>query len=442
MAPTEFKPFRGWRYDPAVAGDMSSLAAPPYDVISQADMTMLLQASDHNVIRLELPAATGAADPYRAAAETWGQWTGSGVLKRDESPRFYLVRRAFRHDGRTLRRFELTGLVRLAPWSDGDVLPHEHTHEGPKRDRLSLMQAVRANVSPILSLYSDDQDVVLRMLERIAVRTPDLSFAIAGGDEYEMWLVTHAVEVEALCGGISGPLYIADGHHRYETAMAYQEQESDARGEGNRPADYMMTSLTALDDPGLISLPYHRLMRGLSEEARGRLERQVNTYFALEEISIEGRAPSDFAELFDAASDSPKERPMMAMIEQPGDVLKLMRPASPGIFEGLLSGASEAWGRLAPCVFTDVLLAPALGVGQQEAESRGWVTYPRDAAEAVSGVRSGEYEAAFLLQAVSMTDMTEAARAGERLPPKSTYFFPKLATGIVINSLAEDAEAE
>ena len=322
------------------------------------------------------------------------------------------------------------------------MLPHEHTHEAAKRDRLSLINAVRANTSPVMLLYGDNQRAVRQLLEKIAARTPDLAFAIAGGDEYEMWLVTDAVEVEALRGGIGGPLYIADGHHRYETAMAYQEQQAEALGGDNRPANYIMTSLTALDDPGLISLPYHRLMRGLSEEARGRLERQVNTYFALEEISIEGRAPLDVAELFDGASDSPGERPMMAMIEQPGDVLKLMRPAGQGIFEGLLSGESEAWGRLAPCVFNDVLLAPALGVGQQEAESRGWVTYPRDAAEAVSGVRSGEYEAAFLLQAVSMADMTEAARAGERLPPKSTYFFPKLATGIVINSLAEDAEAE
>ncbi len=442
MAPTEFRPFRGWRFDPARSGDMGVLAAPPYDVISQADMTNLIEASDHNVIRLELPAATGAADPYRAAEETWREWTGSGILKRDESPRFYLVRHTFRHGDRAVSRLELVGLVRLTPWADGDVLPHEHTHEAAKRDRLSLMNVVRANISPVMLLYADHQGTARLALETIAARTPDLSFAIAGGDEYEVWLVTDAAEVEALRNGIGGPLYIADGHHRYETAMAYQEQESDARGEGNRPADYIMTSLTALDDPGLISLPYHRLMRDLSEEARGRLDRQVNTYFALEEISIEGRAPADVADLFDAASDSPDGRPMMAMIGQPGDVLKLMRPASSGIFEGLLSGDSEAWGRLAPCVFTDVLLAPALGVGQQEAESRGWVTYPRDTAEAVSGVRSGEYEAAFLLQAVSMTDMTEAARAGERLPPKSTYFFPKLATGIVINSVAEDTEAE
>ena len=440
MAPAEFRPFRGWRYDSANAGDLSELAAPPYDVISEADMTRLLQASDHNVIRLELPAATGAADPYRAASETWKLWTALGVLKRDESPRLYLVRHAFSHGDVTYSRFELVGLVRLAPWESGDVLPHEHTHEAAKRDRLSLMNALRANVSPIMSLYADDQGTVRRTLETIAARTPDMAFATPGGDEYEVWLVTDASDVEALRTAIGGPLYIADGHHRYETALTYQQQESQAKGNGS--ANYIMASLTALDDPGLISLPYHRLMRGLSEEARGRLERQVNTYFAVEEISIEGRPPEDVAGLFGAVPDSPDGQPIMAMIERPGDTLKLMRPVSPGIFEGLLSGESEAWGRLAPCVFTDVLLSPALGVGQQEAESRGLVTYPRNTAEAVAGVRSGEYESAFLLQPVSMADMTEAARAGERLPPKSTYFFPKLATGIVINSLAESVEAE
>ena len=431
-----FHPFRGWRYDSARAGDLSALAAPPYDVISPADMTRLLEASPHNVIRLELPSAVAPDDPYGSAANTWSEWTSAGVLQRDESPLFYLVRHSFGHGGERVSRFELLGAVRLAEWEQGSVLPHEHTHEAAKEDRLKLMNAVHANISPIMALYEDVEGTIRRLLRAITVRSADTSFTDLAGDEYEVWHVSDPGEIGALRLGIGGPLYVADGHHRYETALSYWDEQGVETDGPEHAAGYIMAALTSIDDPGLISLPYHRLLRGLPDNARARLRRQVETYFTSEEIDIAGLSSFEAAERFASAMGKTDDRPMMALIEPPGNVLTLLRPIEPGIFEGLLTGQTEAWGRLAPCVFLDVLLTHGVGANQQEAESRGWLSYPRDAAEAIEAVRSGEHDAGLLLQAVGMADMTEAAGAGERLPPKSTFFFPKVATGIVMNSLA------
>ncbi|MCY4575489.1 MAG: DUF1015 domain-containing protein [Chloroflexi bacterium] len=435
MAEALFRPIRGWRYDPTRAGALDALAAPPYDVIAQSDVERLLESSPHNVIRLELPSAVDANDPYGSASRAWNEWTSNGFLQRDETAHFYLVRHTFTLDGVRTGRFEIMGAVRLAQWEQGAVLPHEHTHEAAKQDRLMLMNALHANVSPILALYEDDDGAIRILLRAISSRPPDASFTDLAGDDYEVWHVTDPGEVGAIRLGVSGPLFVADGHHRYETALTYLDQRGDETSDGENAIRYIMAALTSIEDPGLVSLPYHRLIQGLPDDARARLMRQVETYFKAEEIAIDGLSDAEAAERY-ASAIKAQDLPMMALIEPPGDVLKLLRPLEPGIFEGLLTGESEAWERLGPCVFLDVLLTHGVGANQHEAETRGWLSYPRDAAEAIGAVREGGCDAGFLLQAVSMTDMTEAAEAGERLPPKSTYFFPKVATGIVLNSLA------
>ncbi len=431
-----FRPFRGWRFSASHHANQGMIVAPPYDVIAPGDIGGLLDASPHNVIRLELPSAVDASNPYHTAARTWDEWTSKGVLERETSPRFYLVRHTFQLDGHKVSRLELIGAVRLAPWEDGSVLPHEQTHEAAKLDRLLLMNSVRANISPIMALYENTANEMRRLLMDIVSRPADASFTDLTGDEYDVWNVSEPRETRALTSGIRGPLYIADGHHRYETALTYRDDRRQEDGDGNLAAGYVMAALTATDDTGLISLPYHRLIRGLPDDAMVRLRRQIETYFQSEEIDIGGLSASESARRFTSAMNDAPNTSLMAVIESPGDTLKLLSPTEQGVFTGLLTGETEAWERLAPCVFLDILLLHGVGVDQQQAEDRGWLTYPRDAAEAIEAVRSGEYDAGLLLKAVGITDMTESAAAGERLPPKSTYFFPKVATGIVMNSLA------
>ncbi len=430
---TLFSPFHAWRYDTARAGGMDALVAPPYDVIAPADVQRLLAASPHNVVRLELPSAVDADSPYDFAARTWREWTSDGILKRDTDAQFYIIRHSFTHGGGRVSRIEVVGAVRLAEWEHGSVLPHEHTHDAAKRDRLMLMNALHANISPIIALYQDQDGTLQRLLTDIVTRPPASSLTDQAGDAYDVWHVSVAAEVEAIQQSVTGPLFIADGHHRYETALEYL---SGRNGNDVDSAGFIMTALTSIDDPGLLSLPYHRLLRDVPDDARARLARQVETYFTSENVSIAGLSDDAAARKAAEAMLDGADPPIMTLVEPPGDVLRLLRPMEPGIFEGLLSGESDAWSRLAPCVFLDVLLTHGVGADQQQAESRGWLSYPRDAAETIAAVRAGGGDAGFLLQAVSMADMTEAAAAGERLPPKSTYFFPKAATGIVLHSLA------
>ena len=412
------------------------MIAPPYDVISPQEQAALYDASPYNVVRLEYPEGAQTQALYETAASTLRSWRDEGVLQRDPTPSFYLIRHRFRHGDRTLQRYELMAALRLEPWSSGDVLPHELTSEDAKRDRLALMHACRANLSPIMALYHDADSAVARLLHTVAMASPSerIKDGSNGDADYGIWLINDTEQTTALQDALHGPVYIADGHHRYETALQYQEEAPALASPGVRAADYIMTSLTALEDPGLLSLPYHRLLRGLPEDARGRLERQSKVYFDTEEVAIEGLTPEEVGALFESRIGA-GDGPLMGLVHRGNDTLRLLRPRDPEIVSGLLSEHSEAWGRLSPCLFADVLLQPSLGVRQQEAEARGWLSYTRDTVEAVAAVRTGDFDMAFLLDGVPLPMMTTIAQAGERLPHKSTYFHPKLATGLVINPL-------
>ncbi|MDA1097053.1 MAG: DUF1015 domain-containing protein, partial [Chloroflexi bacterium] len=376
---------------------------------------------------------------YETAASTLREWVGSGVLRRDETPALYLVRHRFTQAGTRFERLELLAALRLQPWSDGAVLPHEHTREGPKQDRLELMRACKSNLSPIMGLYDDFRGIIAALLERvIRVGNPGTTATATDGDGYEVWAVDGADDVRAICDAVahSGPVYIADGHHRYETALVYRDEVLGNPGEthGNA-AQYVMTSLIALQDEGLLSLPYHRLLKGMSADQWSRFQRQADVYFNVESIDVTALDPVAIAEAF-AASALAGGGPLIGLFGAADQSsMRLLRPRSPETLDGLMLGRSAAWRSLSPCLFVDVLLQPSLGFGQQPAESAGYLGYPVNAAGAVSAVRSGDWDVAVLLDGVPLDRMTEVARDGERLPPKSTFFHPKLATGLVFNPL-------
>ena len=436
----EIRPFHGLRYDPSQVKDLGRVVAPPYDVISDDAQAALYEASPYNVVRLEYPQGP-QAERYETAAGTLRSWRDAGILQRDSAASLYLARHSFPFNGRIYQRYELTAAVRLEPWSDGAVLPHEHTAEKAKQDRLAMMQACRANLSPIMALYGDPDGRVARVLHAVA-GTPSLErFESIDGDGYELWAITDLEQITIVRAAIQESIYIADGHHRYETALLYREEAPALSSTEPRAADYIMTSLTALDDPGLLSLPYHRLLQGLSEEAKQRFQRQADVYFQSEEIDIGNQTSEEVAALFESRIDH-GAGPLIGLLERDSSSLRLLRLPDPELVTGLLSERVEAWARLSPCLFADVLLQPTLGVRQQEAEARGWLTYTRDTAEAVNSVRNNESDIVCLLDGVPLQTMTEIAHSGARLPHKSTYFHPKLATGLVVNPLDGTLEDE
>ena len=435
----EVRPFRGLRYEAGVVGDLGRVLAPPYDVIGPEREAALRESSPFNAVRIEYGANAGDdPDRYEVAARTLAEWRRSGALARDDDPAFYLVEHEFEYEGLRRTRVELTGLVRLEPWSTGSILPHELTRSGPKRDRLELIRACRTNLSPLMMLYSDRGGAVRHLLNGAAVAGAESAVAVgADGDRYRVGAIggpTAAAISVALAS--AGSLYVADGHHRYETALDYRSEASSS-GSGNG-IDYVLASLIALEDEGLLSLPYHRMLRGLSGEAAGRFGRQMDVYFESEPIDARSLTTGEVLSGFEERARS-REGPVIAVLERerPGS-MRVLRPRGGGALTGLLRGRSEAWASLSPCVFEDALLRPALGMGQLEAEGAGLLSYPGSAEEAVDRVRSGRDDYAVLLDGVPLDGMTKVSEQGERLPPKSTYFYPKLPTGLVFNTLEGD----
>ena len=286
----DFRPFRGIRYEPSAAGPLGALVCPPYDAISEAHERELLERSPHNMVRLELAERPEPlpSERYADAAKHFHQWLDQGVLRRDSEPGFYLVQQRFPYARGTAERYSLTGALRLETLGQG-VLPHEETAEAPKRDRLALMQACEANFSPIMALYQDDADLMETVRHRAMDRPPQAELATPDGQHFALWRITDDEPVRAVREALaSQPLFVADGHHRYETALTYRNQMEN-QGGGGTASRHVMVSLIDFDDPGLLVLPYHRVVGGMSPELYGALRERMRELLTIQPASVEVR---------------------------------------------------------------------------------------------------------------------------------------------------------
>ncbi len=360
----DLEPFRALRYEAAQAGPLDDLVAPPYDVIGPGERLLLRERSPYNVVHLTLP------DSPREAASSLRAWEASGVLAREERPAFWALRQAYvGPDGVARTRTGLAASLRVEPYEGGVVLPHERTHREPKADRLRLLRAVRTQLEPIFLLYDGEPPF------EVPGGEPELS---AGGAE--LWPLADDGIVEAFA---DRQLLIADGHHRYETALAFHEEE------GTPESAFTLVVLVSTEDPGLTILPTHRLFRSPPPEGplEGRRERISHPTQALRELSAlpPGRA---------------------AVVRYEG-----------GETELVLDGEEKL----------DVQLVDRLG--------HEGISYTAHAEEAVAAVDSGEAAVAFLLRPTRIEDVFAAARRGEVLPQKTTYFYPKLVSGLLFHPL-------
>jgi uncharacterized protein (DUF1015 family) len=435
----DVRPFRGLRYNPARVSDLGAALCPPFDVISGEEQARLYSASERNAVRLELTRtedAVAGEDRYAAAARWLTQWRKNEVVTRDERPGFYLVAHEFEQDGERLTRTELFGAVRLEPLDSGSIRPHEVTRAGHKEERLRLMQATEANISPIMLLYGDDGGVAQTLAEAAAAVEP-IEADPGSAERFRVWPIDEPSMVRRLQEALAGqPLYIADGHHRFETAINYRDlrsAEAATWGE-EQAANYVMAALISSSDPGLLCLPYHRLLKGLDDEALAAVRRRLDDDF------MEVRYNSTRAPAIQVAEEA------LASLRSPDVVFEVwgLEPRMRSSFrlrgsrplDSLTSaGHSAAWASLGPAVFRELVLKPALGMEEEEAERKGLFSFSTDATDAVHRVNTGECQLAFLPRPVPMTAFKEVSDRGERLPPKSTYFHPKLATGIVFNPL-------
>ena len=415
----EIRPFRGLRYNPAKVGDIGSAMCPPYDVISSEEQVALARKNPHNVIRVELAQDNNEA-AYASAGESLRQWRKEQVLREETAPAVYLARHEFMFEGKMRSRTEITAAVRLEEAEKGIILPHEATRSRARDDRLQLLRATRTNVSPVMLLY----DGAPMPEPSEAPTTADMG----GGERFVFWAVTDPARIQQVQEEFaSRRLYIADGHHRYETALNYRNALHAQRDDA---ASFVMAALISFSDPGLSVQGYHRIFSNLDAAALQRLRERVRQTCVAERVVVSGATPSMVAA---RASEAFAKGALFALWGLEPGCLTLLSLSGTATVDGIAAkGHSKAWAGLSNCMFREAILLPALGIQEEEAESKGLLSFSKDAGEAVQMVDAGEAQLAFLCKAVPFDAFKEVSERGERLPPKSTFFYPKLPTGLVM----------
>jgi uncharacterized protein (DUF1015 family) len=411
----DVQPLRALHYDLAAVGSLNDVAAPPYDVIDPEQRQRLADRSPYNVVRVDLP--EGRPDPYAEAAKIFERWQQEGAVVRDDEPALWTLTQDYTGpDGRALTRHGVFARVRVEDYGPGRIRPHERTHPGPKEDRLRLTRATRANLSPIFSLYSDPELHAWRALEPATHDEPFGEVTDADGTHNRLWRIADPDAIAAVQDAISdAELLIADGHHRYETARVYAEEVG---GEGEHR--YTLMFLCSMSDPGLTVLPTHRLLTGLDGK-REALREAIERDFEVRPV-----APDDLA----PGQGGPIE---FGYVEGAEHLRLALR--DPSTADRVLAGKPDAYRRLDTALLEALILKEALGMSEDDIARQDGVAYAKRAADAVAAVESGRADAAFLLRATPVEAVRAVAEAGESMPPKSTFFHPKVPTGLLFNPL-------
>src|SRR4051794_34124391 len=411
----DVQPLRALHYDLARVGGLEPVAAPPYDVIDAAQRAELIAQSPYNVVEIDLP--QDGSDPYGHAAAVLSSWTADGIVVRDAKPALWALAQDYTGpDGRPRTRHGIFARVRVEDYGAGRIRPHERTHPGPKEDRLRLTRATRANLSPIFSLYDDPHGAAWGAIAPHVESAAWGEVEEADGTVHRLWRVTDPTALHTVHDALEGvELLIADGHHRYETARVLAQEPGAPQG-----ADHVLMCLVALQDPGLTVFPTHRLVTHLDDAKRTALLQ------ALERDWI--------AEPTDDLEPAPSDKVRIGCYDGTARMLTLRDQA---IADAALPGKPEPYRRLDTAVLEALVLEGALGMTEDDISHLHGLDYARTAQDARAKVDAGEAGAAFFMAPTPVERVRDVAAAGENMPPKSTYFYPKVLTGMVFNPLED-----
>jgi uncharacterized protein (DUF1015 family) len=418
----QLEPLSALHYDLAKTGGLQPVVAPPYDVIDPQQRAELEARSPYNVVRIDLPQAPDGGDPYAHAAELFGRWQADGALVQDSEPAVWPLEQDYTGpDGTARTRQGFLARVRVEPYGPGRTRPHERTHPGPREDRLRLTRATKANLSPIFALFSDPQGAAARALAVTGEQEPWAQTTDDDGTVNRIWRVSDPAAIAAAQDALSGTeLLIADGHHRYETARVYAEEVG---GEGGHR--YVLMCLVALQDPGLTVFPTHRLVRGLRPDQHETLAIALRRDFDIEPLeTTDALTPAPGEEVKIGYIDAHFRRPFMLTLKEPA------------IADAALPEHAEPYRRLDTAVLEALILKGPLEMTDERIDHLDGLGYARGDAEALELVTSGQYDAAFFMAPTPVDRVQAVAASGESMPPKSTYFYPKVPTGLVFNRLS------
>jgi uncharacterized protein (DUF1015 family) len=430
----DVRPLRGIRYAPEVVPDLAEVVTPPFDVISEEAQERYYTRHPLNIIRAELgkisPEDTTLDNRYTRAARTLAEWRQDGVLHQDAQPAYYAYQQTFQHGGQSYTRTSLCARVRLEPWEKHMVLRHEFTRKKDKDDRLQLLRACSVNLSPIMSMYSDPQGRMRRLLGEY-LEHPAVQLTDEAGEGHRLHAVTDPAVVARIQDFFAErQLYIADGHHRYETALNYRNEVLVTRQElaDDDAVNFVMMSLIDLDDPGLLVLPTHRLFFDLSPQALANLtSAHLGRYLAVRELA--GVDASVLDELAQAGATQPS---FLLTTPQQSWLLSLNERGAARMRE---AGHSEAWKTLDVSIAHTLILEELLSLQPEDLTAGKFVRYTHEDQEALDAVAQGKAQAALFLNATRVRQICAIADADDQMPQKSTYFYPKLLTGLVLNPL-------
>ena len=433
----EIRAFRGVRYNRSKVRDLSAVICPPYDIITPQIEEELYRRSQYNFIRIErglqLSQDPTLDNKYIRAATTMEQWLKQGILVTDETAAIYLHDHYFSHQGREFRRRGLTVRVRLEEWHRMIVRPHEDTLAEPKSDRVSLISALNANTSPILALFSDRERQVSSLLVAQESVKPIISIGSSNRERHNIWAITERQDVKLICSLFNEkPLYIADGHHRYESALVYRREQSArfSSVSGDEAFNFVLMTLVDFADPGLIILPPHRLLRGLSPSSLSGLMNKLKSFFDIVEVSLDMPGVEQQIDNLLTASDQIR----LGLFGLAGKQILLLKLRDFATASKLMPYFhSELYKRLNVSVTDYIIQEELLGLASSQKEAR--IAYNYDWQDAVGKVLAGEYQLAFIQSPVRTEVIKAIADAGDRMPEKSTYFYPKLPSGLVFNRL-------
>ncbi len=417
-------PFRGLRYNPAIVEDMAAVLCPPYDLITSQIQQALMDKHPLNVINLEAGEGLDwSEDPEGRYAETsqrFEQWLRDGVLRQENEPSFYLVRHGFTLGDRERSRLGLVACVGIEDYDTRQILPHEFTEAPAIRDRIKLMESVSANISPIMSVYRDAENELGEVFQRVMAGGPDIDTRDEYGSSTTMWRISDRDNTSAISRFFEQrPVFLADGHHRYEASRQYQlARHAEGSGSGSDAHNYVMMTLISFDDPGLVVLPYHRNLSGLNAEQLARVWERLSEVFDSEPVHSVSAG-----ELVQMVEERGRSERVMAAVGPEGAQMLTLRPSAVEPDWGAMA-VSEAW------VLEEKILRPELGD-----RTLAHLGFLHDHDEAAEGVANGGLQMAFFMKPFPMDAFEEIVSQGQRLPRKSTFFYPKLPTGLVINRI-------
>ncbi len=422
----DIKPFRGIRYSSSGVS-LQKVVAPPYDVISQHQQAALYDADPHNVVRLILGRED---DPYLSAAACFQEWLRKQILLVDEAPALYLVSQTFKgHDGTKITRRGFIAACRLQEFGQGSIFPHEKTHSGPKADRFRLFQATHAMFSQIFGLYSDPDGALNGQLSEAMIDAPaaDLLFE---GVQHTMWPMSDVRRILTMTEFLRDKrILIADGHHRYETALLYRDscRFKNPLHSGKEPYNFVPMFFTNMHDPGLVIFPTHRVVHSLPDFDPVKLKGELKKYFTMTQCQ-------NTAQMMTLLRNH-QQHAFGVVLPDPGEVYVISAEDK----DLLPRHASdpEAVSLLDVTILHSLVLKTILKISDEQQEKKLHLRYEQDAAEAIAQLHEGRAQAAFLMNPTKIEQVRAVATAGMVMPQKSTFFYPKLLSGLVTYSFAE-----